>query len=199
MLSSCIKHVEARRVAFFKHLARIDEVETVPIDTSNPFRPVKYGRIRLLSYYFKATVKSNEWHWRRKSVPRIELHDDVAYNVACPDVYMEITHLDEDSGARSMNCTDSDEEFTFLIVANENNGFPGAAKYHGLILQKAPVGYPLMPDSREGEYWVRRGTWEEAFMRGKLWLDMSTNEKQTRKLIEKAMSKARVKQPFEII
>ena len=192
--TSYVRHVEARCVPSFKHLAQIEEIETVPMDATNPFGPVKFGRLRLLSYYFKTKVRSDEWSHRRKSVPRVQLHVDVAYKVACPEVYMRIDYLDEKSGARSMRCTDSDEEFTFLVLAY-GEGWPPPAKYHGLILQKAPVGYPLMPNNREGEYWVRRGKWEEDIHRE----NMNAEEKETRKLIEKSMSNGRMKEAFEII
>ena len=194
MSSSAVQHIEARYVASFKHLARIDEVETVPINTANPFGPLKFGRLRLLSYYFKAKIRANGWSDCLKSVPRVRIHVDVAYKLACPEVHMRIDCLDEESGHRTMRCTDSDEEFTFLILAY-GEGFPPPAKYHGLILQKAPVDYPLMPNNGEGGSWVRRGKWEEAFF----FQGMNVEEKETRKLIKNVMSNGHMQEAFEII
>ena len=191
--SSGLTNIKMADAASFKSLADIVEVTTVPQDEKNPFGTVKFGRLSLLAHFFTTTIRFNDWDGRHKGVPRLEMHMDVAYKVACPDVGMRVTVLDEESGARSMMCSDSDEEFVFVVLAY-GESFPGPVRYHGLILQRTPHDYPLLPDDRDGDYWLRRGTWDEDIERK--W-DVDNHE--TRKLIEAAIAADQPKTLFEIV
>ena len=170
--------------ASLKQLALIQEIAVVPQDTANPFGPVKFGRISLLSYSFQAKVVSTEWANERKTVPRIQLHADLAYNAACPEVQVTNTVLDQETGARRIHMTESTREFTFLILAKADS------KFHGLILQRMEADYPLRPDDREGDYWTRWGKWDEGYFEP---------DAATRKFIKNAMSRRHARKFFDII